>query len=416
MTERSRSHVLEEAKALCRVEHPNIVRFYSIASHDASSLIAVAMEYLDGTSLESRLGAGALSLEETLAVGAAIASALSAVHRAGLVHRDVKPANIVDSGGTYKLIDFGIAWEELGDQAIVPVLVDDLPFEMSVEEKAQIKGAMTLRREPSSLRISGSRSSSGPRMPSGTVGYLDPHCVRTFEPATAASDIYALGVVLFECVTGKHPAAVAAGEGAGLRGAVLDGRERSPLLATVEEGLPESFCRLVDRMLEPDPARRQRSADWIAIELERIRAELAGGRRELPPEDVGPFRGLGRFEHGDRDVYFGRSSETAAALELLRTHGLVALVGPSGSGKSSLARAGVLPRASEGALGRGLEGWDLVAVSPGLDPRATILASVRALLSETNGASPGPDAPEPPEVVAALAGERSSSSISSRSS
>src|SRR5262249_33971079 len=92
-----------------------------------------------------------------------------------------------------------------------------------------------------------------------------------------------------------------------------------------------------------------------------------------------PFRGLGRFEEEDRDVYFGRAAEVAAALDLLRGLGLVALVGASGSGKSSLARAGVLPRVAEGALGGWPSRWDTAVVTPGNDARGAVAAALAGL-------------------------------------
>src|SRR5688572_8848508 len=109
-SEEGRPRIMEEARLLCRVEHPNIPRFYSVLSDDVSGVLGLVMEYVEGASLEKRLRVKKrLSVYEALSIGAAIASALSAIHRAGLVHRDVKPANIIDAGGTYKLIDFGIA-------------------------------------------------------------------------------------------------------------------------------------------------------------------------------------------------------------------------------------------------------------------------------------------------------------------
>jgi serine/threonine protein kinase len=396
-----RARVLEEARALCRVEHPNITRFYSIASNDSGNVVGVAMEYLTGFSLEAKLiETGTLPLEEVLVAGAGVASALSTVHRAGLIHRDVKPANIVDAGGTYKLIDFGIAWEDQAEAPAMPVLVDDLPLEISAEEKSQISGARTMR---NILALTGSATHTASLLHSGTIGYVDPVCVRRAQKASPASDLYALGIVLYECATGHHPAALAAAEGEGLKQAVLNGTERAKPLGTVAPKLPKSFCDLVDRMLDPEPSARPRSADWVAVELERIRGELAGKKRVLPPEEVGPFRGMGRFESSDRSVYFGRSSEIAAAIELLRSNGLVSLIGNSGSGKSSLARAGILPRVEDGALGRGIDAWDTLVVSPGPDPKRLILAALGRLPS--NGSTDlmfGPSI-EPADVVALLA-------------
>ena len=402
-TERHQVRVIEEAKALCRVEHPSIARFYSIARDDEAAVLGVAMEYLTGASLEARIGErGKLPIDEALTVGASIASALSAVHRSGLVHRDVKPANIVDSAGTYKLIDFGIAWEDSRDAEIatLPVLVDDLPLEVSAADKGRIAGAVTFRAEDF-VPTQGSKSSSA-RAHSGTVGYVDPETLRTGAVATPASDIYALGVVLFECVSGLHPAAVAAASGEGLKQEVLDGREPAPTLASIVPGTPPSLSSLVERMLSATPANRPRTADWIAIELERIRAEVAGAKRNLPPEAQGPFRGLGRFEEDDRDIYFGRSSEIAAAIELMRAHGLVALVGPSGSGKSSLARAGVLPRVREGALGRGLARCDIATIAPANDPRRAVLEALAGLPDPPFTLEEGRDM-LPAAVVTALA-------------
>jgi serine/threonine protein kinase/SpoVK/Ycf46/Vps4 family AAA+-type ATPase len=372
-------HVVQEARALCQVEHPNVVRFYSIGSDEAAGVFGVAMEYLNGTALDQRLNAsGALPLEETLLLGSSIASALAAVHRAGLLHRDVKPANIVDAGGTYKLIDFGIAFGEQDAQLAADpvVLLDDLPIEVPLDVRKKLPHAVTMARG----RRSGSgRSGTGYQAASGgTMGYVDPATVRG-ELSAPSSDLYALGVVLFECVVGRHPAAVAAAAGEGFNLDVLEGRVAAPKLREVAPDAPAALAALVDSLLQVERSARPHSAEWVAIELERIRGEREGGKRVLPPEEVGPFRGLGRFEVDDRDVYFGRSSEVAATIQQLRTHGVVALVGPSGSGKSSLARAGVLPRVAEGSLGRWPQHWVSVITAPGRDATASITSSCAAL-------------------------------------
>ena len=343
--ERERERIIGEARALCQVEHPNVVRFYALPLDEHGGVMGLAMEHVAGTALDRRLARErTLSVHDVLGVGAAIASALAAVHRAGLVHRDVKPSNIVESSGGYKLIDFGIAGVDAGDDA-----------------GAALDAAESTQRVAVQV---------------GTPGYIDPECIVERTSAEPASDLYALGATLFVCLTGRLPAS----DGERLRASVLEGREPAPRLPELAPSVPAPLAELVDALLAPERADRPASAEWVAIRLEQIRSELGGTRRELPPESVGPFRGLSRFEREDRDVYFGRSSEVAAALETLRGRGLVALLGPSGSGKSSLARAGLLPAVLDGALGAWPSAWDVVVLAPGDDPRRAALQALAPVL------------------------------------
>jgi hypothetical protein len=333
-----RRQIVEEARSLCRIEHPNVVRFYALPIDEDLGVMGLAMEHVAGESLAGR----PLSLAEALAAGIAVASALAAVHRAGLVHRDVKPANVVEAGGTYKLIDFGIAAASAAEAA---------PELAAVSPVATPDGAT----EP-----------LGPLM--GTVGYVDPVCLATGAPATAASDLYALGAMLHQVLGGELPAGAP--------------------LCSIAPGTPPALGRLVDALVAPDRRERPPSAEWVAVRLEQIREEIAGARRPLPPESVGPFRGLGRFEEQDRDVYFGRRAEVAAVVETLRSRSLIALVGPSGSGKSSLARAGVLPALAGGAMGGRPAAWDTAIAEPEDDPRAAVAAALSPFVPEAAELAP----------------------------
>jgi len=368
----ARKRLAEEARLLARVEHPNIVRFYALVFDEARSLAGLAMEVAIGASLRSVLDRGPLPVGEVLELGAAIASALAAGHQAGLVHRDVKPENVVRTGSVWKLIDFGISVaDHRGRRRPGPVVVDDLPL----EEAPSIRAVASSRRPPP---------------PSGTVGYLDPEIVSERLRAVPASDLYSLGAMLYEALTGALPAA-AGTSGAGPRPEVLDGRTAPPPLTSIAPAVPRELGRLVDALVAPSRANRPKSAGFLANELSRIRRSLAGRAVALPPESVGPFRGLGRFEDADRDLLFGRAVEQAAAIELLRTRGVVLLLGPSGSGKSSLARAAILPAVVEGAAGAWPPQWKTCVVTPGADPHAALLPVVdRADL-------------EPEEAVVALA-------------
>ncbi len=193
--------------------------------------MGLAMEYVAGTPLDKRLDADQrLSIAGTLAVGIAIASALSAVHRAGLVHRDVKPGNVIEAAGIYKLIDFGIAAADAlsakkprENRKPKVIMLDDLPLEIGATKISSMEGGVT--QGPASS-TSSDPSSLGVRC--GTVGYIDPVVVSMGVPATPSSDLYALGAMLFECLTGKVPAAALMPDGRGLKGEVLDGRAAAP--------------------------------------------------------------------------------------------------------------------------------------------------------------------------------------------
>ena len=352
LRDRRGARVIDEARALCRVEHPNVVRFYALPIDEARGVIGLAMEHVAGArprSLDrgarpSRRGRGALRRDRDRV------RARRRPPRGPRAPR--RQARERDRGGrrlqAHRLRDRrgGGGAREGARQGRAP-------------RPARGRGALARddarrHRDTADLPLG---------VACGTVGYIDPACLAGGERATAASDLYALGALLFECLAGRLPAAM--GDGRGLRGEVLDGRARPPPLCEVAPDVAPSIGRIVDALLSPRREDRPRSAEWVAIRLDRIHAELAGAARPLPPETVGPFRGLGRYREGDRDLYFGRAGEIGAVLEVLRGHGLAAIVGPSGSGKSSLARAGVLPAITDGALGGWPAAWDVAVVEPG---------------------------------------------------
>lgn len=369
------ARVVDEARTLCRVQHPNVVRFHTLITDPKRGLMGLVMEFAEGISLDRELTdlpAGdprrvALAVE----IGIDIASALSAAHDAHVVHCNVKPSNIMLTDGTHKLINFGIA--AALRQTVYPgeragLALDDLPPE-------------SIGRRASSLDASGDDSEAPI---TGTVGYIDPVCLRTTTPPSASSDLYSLGVTLYQCLAGDVPA-VATAKKSGMKGvdsAVLVGASPAPPIAEVAPSTPADLAKLIDSLVAPKREGRPRSADTVRHQLERIRSALAGHERALPSDERGPFPGLDKYDVADRDVLFGRSAEVAGVVELLRTRGLVGIVGLSGTGKSSLTRAGLVPAIEEGALGGWPKVYRSVVVTPGTDLMANLEAALEKLIGK----------------------------------
>ena len=415
----SRSHarerIVEEARALCRVEHPNVVHFFQLVEDPTGNVLGLAMEHVRGTSLADRLdNERVLPVDAALEVGAAMASALAAVHAAGLVQRDLKPGNVIDAGGVYKLIDFGIATRQRRGMLDRPLsaarlsrapaagpgaasesaIVVSVPGGLKTQQAVMFAGGDTAVSERT-MRAS-HEPGEGTDAIAGTMGYIDPACLAEGEPADATSDLYALGAMLFECLTGRLPASDGSDDAQSvtrIRMQVAMGMAAPPAVRDLAPAVPEAVARLVDSLVAPKRKNRPQRAEWVACELERLRRMQRGLSRKLPPE--GPFRGLEAFDARHRDVYFGRATDVASALELLRGRGLVALVGPSGSGKSSLARAGVLPAVLDGALGAWPPEWTSVTMSPDAYPRAALAHALAPFLE-------GKPMPDDPDELAAL--------------
>jgi serine/threonine protein kinase len=369
------ARVVDEARSLCRVQHPNVVRFHTLSTDPKRGLMGLVMEFAKGHSLERELAdvpkgdprRVALAVE----IGISIASALAAAHEAGVVHCNVKPSNIMLTDGTPKLINFGIAASLR--QTVYPgeragLALDDLPPE-------------SIGRRASSLDASGD-DSDAPL--TGTIGYIDPVCLRTTTPPSSSSDLYSLGATLYQCLAGDVPALATSKKngGKGVDPSVLVGATPAAPIAEVAPATPPELAKLVDSMVAGTREGRPRSADVVRHMLERVRSALAGHERALPAEERGPFPGLDKYDAADRDVFFGRSAEIAGVIELLRSRGLVGIVGLSGTGKSSLTRAGVVPAIEDGALGGWPPKYTSVCVTPGKDLMAALDAALSKVLGE----------------------------------
>src|SRR6266540_1186451 len=223
-----------EAKTISKLNHPNICTLYDVG-HDSGTDYLV-MELIDGESLADRIGRGALSLAEVIRYGAEIAGALEKAHRNGIVHRDLKPGNVMLTKNGAKLLDFGLA--RSGGQAALPA-----QHQVETEQKPLTQEGTIV----------------------GTFRYMSPEQLEG-ENVDHRSDIFALGVLLYEMTTGR-PA--------------FDGKSRTSLIAAIVSSEPQPVSqvrpltppaleRLIRACLAKDPDARMQSAHDVAVELRWI--------------------------------------------------------------------------------------------------------------------------------------------------
>lgn len=327
-----------EARATATFSHPNIVTIYAVGEHAGTPY--VALEYLEGDTLKERMRLRPIRIQEALRIGAAIASALEEAHAHHLLHRDLKPANIMlPKDGRVRVVDFGLAsFAGPGPSSAIDPS-DDLA----------------------------SRSSFG----GGTPNYMAPE-QWSEEDGSTATDIWALGVVLYETLTQHRPFVADSVEALGMLVA-LQRTEAPPLDA--HGSFPAPLIDIVRRCLRHDPSERP-SAHEVAGVLNDL---LSPGRRSLPDEE-GPFRGLLPFQEHHESFFFGREDDVASLRERLRVQPILPVVGPSGAGKSSLVYAGLIPRLREaGPL-------TVVRLRPGASP----FFSLAQGLAQPDGAGSAP--------------------------
>ena len=230
---------VQEAKAASALNHPNILTVFEIGSADGSQYIAT--ELIKGETLRERMRDGQTGLHDALSIALQAAGALSAAHDAGIIHRDIKPENImIRADGLVKVLDFGLA-----------KLTEKLPEMASPDEatRAQIN--------------------TTPGMVMGTVAYMSPEQARG-RKVDARSDIFSLGIVLYELFTGKRPFN---GEGnLDLVSAIL--KDDPPSLCQVVPDLPRQLERIVEKTLRKDRDHRYQHVKDLQIDLEDLLEEL----------------------------------------------------------------------------------------------------------------------------------------------
>ncbi len=292
-------------RAAREVISPNVCRVFDLQELDGQEL--VSMEYIDGVTLHEILTERSpLPLNEAREIAVQFLAGLEAIHEAGLVHRDIKPENVMRTRtGRVVVMDFGIA--------------------------------------------KGLREGRGGVI-AGTPAYMAPEQARG-EGLDARADIFSAGVMLAEMVAsgGTHSLA-----------------DRKRIWRDVRRVPPEvsatPWAKLILKAVAASPEQRFPSAAALTRALEEVTLRAAGD------EDIDPYPGLAPFDTDRAKYFYGRELEVEALWKKLRRPHLLALIAPSGSGKSSFLRAGVLATLPEG--------WSAILVTPGPHPFAALARAV----------------------------------------
>jgi eukaryotic-like serine/threonine-protein kinase len=237
-SEDAKRRFLKEAEATARLDHPNICAIYEVGSD--SDLCFIAIQYIEGQTLASKMLSGWAGLEETTDIAAQLADALAEAHAKGIIHRDIKPQNIMlTARGRVKVLDFGLA-----------KLIQERSLSDSQDQTQSLL--------------------TGPGTLVGTIPYFSPEQARG-EPIDGRSDIFSLGVVIYEMLSGRHPFK-AQSEAATL--SLILTHEPPPLARFLPE-IPNEFQRIVSKMLSKDREMRYQAARELQIDLTRLKGELA---------------------------------------------------------------------------------------------------------------------------------------------
>ena len=233
----------QEARLASALTHPNVAYIHEIGQE--GGLWFLAMEYVEGQPLGSRIRAGPMKIEEILSVGIQVADALDDAHSKGIVHRDIKPANLMlTPRGHVKVLDFGLAKQEK-------------PAQRTEETQLLTSAGLVL----------------------GTVEYMSPEQVLGRE-VDARTDIFSLGCVLYEMATGRVP--FQGGNAAETMARIL--QSQPDAMARFNYDLPGEFERVVRKCLEKDRERRYQSARDLLVDLKNQERDSASNNIAKPAE------------------------------------------------------------------------------------------------------------------------------------
>src|SRR5688572_16827987 len=229
-----RRRFVQEAQTASALNHPNIVHIYDIDT--SADMDFIAMEFVPGKTLDQSIGRKGLPVKETLAYAVQIADALAAAHAAGIVHRDIKPGNIMATeNGSIKVLDFGLAkLTERGEPD---------PRGTTVTMEAETKEGALL----------------------GTIAYMSPEQAEG-KKLDARTDIFSFGLLLYEMLAGRR--AFGGDSNLSILAAIL--REDPAPLAGMRKDIPRDLMRIVTRCIRKDPGRRFQVMEDVKLALEEV--------------------------------------------------------------------------------------------------------------------------------------------------
>ncbi len=364
---------LAEARATARCNHDNIVVIHDVDEHGDSPFMV--LEYLKGQTLRELMRKDAMSSRRAVQLMVPVVRALVCAHEHQIIHRDLKPENIfITNTGSIKVLDFGIAKSILEPSASLAQAAGTPPPTTSTTDIILAQVDMTL---------------DGAVL--GTMPYMSPE-QWSGDTVDARSDIWAVGIMLYEMVVGKHPLAPLQG-----RQMMVTAIQEQPMPLARASGaaIAPALADIIDRCLKKDRSKRFATADELLVALRALISESEGHK---PDADERPYAGLNAFQEADAGRFYGRSRDIAAFITRLQDEPLMGVVGPSGVGKSSFVRAGVIPalKDADRSLHRSLKSgaeraWESLVIRPGRQPLAALARLIANVLSSDSGAVPPDD-------------------------
>jgi serine/threonine protein kinase len=337
---------LVEARSTAQANHDNIVIIYEV--DEWQNMPYMVLEYLEGKTLRDFMGpfgeGQPIPSSRVVELMLPVAKGLARAHELGIVHRDLKPENImVTNAGQVKVLDFGIA----------------KALDAAADGKTTSNNLAAIARNLTTLTNEGALV--------GTLPYMSPEQMGQ-SSVDHRSDLFALGMMMFEMLAGYHPVEPLASDTL-VQNLISPEPMRS--LRTAVSDLPDGLIETVDFLLHKRKDERLASAADLAHRLEEL---LPGRHGRTLAEGESPYPGLTAFQESGADRFFGRARDVARMVSRVRELPLTGIVGPSGVGKSSFVRAGVGP-----ALKASGERWEVVTIRPGKYP----LSSLASVLERT---------------------------------